>query len=67
MGIEIHEQPVLSPVSQQTLAPGHVVTVEPGIYLPGRFGVRIEDMAFVTEDGCKNLTRAPKDLIILPV
>lgn len=67
VGIEIHEQPVLSPVSQQTLAPGHVVTVEPGIYLPGRFGVRIEDMAFVTEDGCKNLTRAPKDLIILPV
>ena len=66
VGIEIHEQPVLSPVSKQTLAPGHVVTVEPGIYLPGRFGVRIEDMAFLTQDGCKNLTNAPKDLIVLP-
>lgn len=67
VGIEIHEQPVLSPASKQVLAPGHVVTVEPGIYLPGRFGVRIEDMAFLTQDGCENLTNAPKDLIVLPV
>lgn len=67
VGIEIHEQPVVSPASKQTLAPGHVVTVEPGIYLPGRFGVRIEDMAFVTAEGCENLTRAPKELIVLPV
>ena len=52
-GIEIHEQPVLSPASKQVLAPGHVVTVEPGIYLPGRFGVRIEDMAFLTQDAVK--------------
>lgn len=66
VGIEIHEQPVVSPASKQTLAPGHVVTVEPGIYLPGRFGVRIEDMAFVTQVGCENLTRAPKSLIVLP-
>lgn len=67
VGIEIHEQPVISPTSKQTLAPGHVVMVEPGIYLPGRFGVRIEDMAFITRDGCENLTRAPKELIVLPV
>lgn len=67
VGIEIHEQPVLSPASKQTLAPGHVVTVEPGIYLPGRFGVRVEDMAFVTRDGCENLTNTPKALIVLPI
>ena len=66
VGIEIHEQPVLSPASTQMLAPGHIVTVEPGIYLPGRFGVRIEDMAFLTQDGYENLTRAPKALIVLP-
>lgn len=67
VGIEIHEQPVLSPASGQTLAPGHIVTVEPGVYLPGRFGVRIEDMAYVTAQGHENLTQAPKELIVLPV
>lgn len=67
VGIEIHEQPVLSPASKQMLAPGHVVTVEPGIYLPGRFGVRVEDMAFVTRDGCENLTNTPRALLVLPV
>lgn len=66
VGIEIHEQPVLSPSSAQVLAPGHIVTVEPGIYLPGRFGVRIEDMAFLTREGYENLTCAPKELIVLP-
>jgi Xaa-Pro aminopeptidase len=42
-----------------------VVTAEPGIYLPGRFGVRIEDMILVTEDGNRNLTAAPKELLII--
>lgn len=41
------------------------MTVEPGIYIPGKFGVRIEDMALITENGCKNLTIAPKKLVIL--
>jgi Xaa-Pro aminopeptidase len=65
VGIEIHESPNLSPRSVATLARGNVVTVEPGIYLPGRFGVRIEDMAFITEGGCRNLTAAPKELLVL--
>lgn len=47
------------------LAAGSVVTVEPGIYLPGRFGVRIEDMALITGDGSENLTASPKELIVL--
>ena len=44
---------------------GTVMTVEPGIYLENRFGVRIEDMVFVTADGCINLTKSPKELLVL--
>ncbi len=65
VGIEIHEKPNLSPKSVATLRTGNIVTVEPGIYIPGKFGVRIEDMALITENGCKNLTIAPKKLVIL--
>lgn len=66
VGVEIHEAPRLSPrAGEECLAAGSVVTVEPGIYLPGRFGVRIEDMAFITETGCENLTACPKDLLIV--
>ena len=65
VGVEIHESPRLSPKSRATLRAGNVVTVEPGVYLPGEFGVRIEDMAVVTADGCRNLTRCPKELIVL--
>ncbi len=65
VGIEIHEQPRLSPKSREILQIGDVVTVEPGIYLPGEFGVRIEDMALITENGFENLTKSPKSLIIL--
>lgn len=65
VGIEIHEKPNLSPKSKAVLKTGNVVTVEPGIYIPSRFGVRIEDMAFITENGFINLTTAPKELIIL--
>ncbi|MDR2525105.1 MAG: aminopeptidase P family protein [Oscillospiraceae bacterium] len=61
VGLEIHEAPVLSPKSKDTLAPGDVVTVEPGIYVPGVCGVRIEDMALITENGSQNLTLAPKE------
>ena len=67
VGVEIHEEPRLSPAAPEEalLQPGSVVTVEPGIYLPEKFGVRIEDMAVITETGCENLTKSPKTLIIL--
>lgn len=65
VGLQIHESPRLSPKSKHTLEIGDVVTVEPGIYLPDEFGVRIEDMAYITENGFENLTKAPKKLIIL--
>lgn len=65
VGVEIHEFPNLSPASDSVLEFGNIVTVEPGIYIPENFGVRIEDMALITENGCTNLTSAPKELIIL--
>jgi Xaa-Pro aminopeptidase len=63
LGLEVHEAPRLSTESSDTLAPGNVVTVEPGVYLAGRGGIRIEDDVVVTEEGVDNLTRLRKDLI----
>ncbi|OQP05761.1 Xaa-Pro dipeptidase [Geobacillus sp. 46C-IIa] len=65
IGLEIHEGPALSFRSDAVLEPGMVVTVEPGIYIPGLGGVRIEDDAVITADGNEALTHSPKELIIL--
>lgn len=65
VGIEIHEHPSFSPNSNEITKAGNVITVEPGIYIPQQFGVRIEDMIAVTDDGYRNLTSANKNLIIL--
>lgn len=65
LGLEIHESPRLSPKSDIVLQEGMIVTIEPGLYLPGKFGVRIEDMVKITENGCENLTGADKELICL--
>lgn len=65
VGIEIHEAPRLSFKTDSVLTEGDIVTVEPGIYLPGEFGVRIEDMAYITSNGYENLTKSPKNLIII--
>lgn len=64
LGLAVHEDPRLSPRDETVLSPGMVFTVEPGIYLPGRGGVRIEDVVVVTEDGCQNLTRSAKNIRI---
>jgi Xaa-Pro aminopeptidase len=65
VGLEIHEGPRLAQKSDDVLAPGEVVTVEPGIYLAGELGVRIEDFVVVREDGSDNLSTLPKDLQIV--
>ena len=60
LGVRVHESPSLSPRTEDQLTPGHIITIEPGIYLPGKGGVRIEDVAVVEEAGIRVLTRAPK-------
>lgn len=65
VGIEIHESPAFSPKCDKVLQPNTVITVEPGIYIEGKYGVRIEDMVCVTKDGCEILTKSQKELIIL--
>lgn len=65
LGIEIHEAPNANPSNDKPMPAGAVCSAEPGIYLPGRFGVRIEDSVIITEDGYENLTHSPKELIVL--
>lgn len=65
LGLEVHESPNFSPAEQRLMPVGAVVSCEPGIYLPGRFGVRIEDVVILREGGCENITASPKELIVL--
>jgi Xaa-Pro aminopeptidase len=65
VGIEIHEQPRIAKEQETELVPGMVVTIEPGIYIAGKFGIRIEDMVAVTDRAQRVLTPAPKALIEL--
>lgn len=65
LGLEIHESPNFSAGETGLIPQGAVISVEPGIYLDGEFGVRIEDIVNITENGCKNLTKSTKELIIL--
>ena len=65
VGIEIHESPNANTREETLLPVGAAVSAEPGIYLPGKFGVRIEDVTVLTADGCIDITKSPKELIIL--
>lgn len=65
VGLDIHEKPVLNKANDQPLPAGAVVTIEPGIYLPDKGGLRIEDTCLVTETGCERLTSVPKELVEL--
>ena len=65
LGLDIHEPPNANPRGTTIMPVGAVISAEPGIYLPGRFGVRIEDVLVLRENGCEIITKAPKELIIL--
>ena len=65
VGLEIHEAPRLAAGQAEKLRPGMVITIEPGVYVPGKCGVRIEDMVLVTQDGCEVLTPTSKELVAI--
>jgi len=65
IGLEVHESPRAAPGHKDKIPSGAVISAEPGIYLPGKFGVRIEDVIRITENGCENITNLPKGLTVL--
>lgn len=66
VGVEIHEEPRAASTNDKPLPVGAVISAEPGIYLPGKFGVRIEDVIIIREDGCTDIMEAPRELIVIP-
>ena len=67
MGLDIHELPVASPKSDSVLEENMIITVEPGVYISGEIGLRIEDSVVVTADGCEILTHTPKELVEISI
>jgi Xaa-Pro dipeptidase len=67
IGLEVHEQPYIVAGNELVLAAGMVFSIEPGIYLPGRWGARIEDIVVVEESGARRLNHRPRELAVLPV
>ncbi|MGI5936914.1 MAG: M24 family metallopeptidase, partial [Oscillospiraceae bacterium] len=65
LGLEVHETPNAAPKAKAEMPEGAVISAEPGIYIPSKFGVRIEDTLYLTGQGAENITKAPKELIIL--
>ncbi|HOS98808.1 MAG TPA: M24 family metallopeptidase, partial [Deltaproteobacteria bacterium] len=63
VGIEVHEAPTVSSLSEDVLEEGMVITIEPGVYLPGKYGIRLEDMVVVTDNSCNRLTNIAKETI----
>jgi Xaa-Pro aminopeptidase len=63
VGMEVHEMPIVSSISKDTLEEGMVITIEPGVYLPGKFGIRLEDMFVITDNSCKRITNIDKEAI----
>lgn len=67
LGLQVHEEPYISGISETVLEPGMVFSIEPGIYIEGEFGVRIEDIVVVTEDGCERMNKTSKELTIIGI
>jgi Xaa-Pro aminopeptidase len=65
LGLEVHETPNAAPSNEKEIPEGAVISAEPGIYIPGRYGVRIEDVICITKNGCENITNLPKTLLIV--
>ena len=67
IGLSVHEEPYIVSGNEITLEPGMAFSVEPGIYFPGQWGARIEDIVIVTEDGVESVNQRPHDLVVVPV
>jgi Xaa-Pro aminopeptidase len=67
IGLETHEEPYIVAGNHTVLEPGMTISIEPGIYLAGRHGARIEDIVTITDDGCERLNQRPRDLTVLPI